>query len=151
MPASIVTVLVKNIHSFTACVTTLVLNGSILSSFQSMPDCSFMGEGSLSPIGKQSASLGKGKPMIYLDHNMIIAAKITEAPRNNSVTGYGKAIPTQYMVKLDRGPRSHWQRVYAICYSNAASYYVKAGALGDRFLDVYCFERIEELTGKIAA
>ena len=89
--------------------------------------------------------------MIYLDHNMIIEAKITEAPRNNSVTGYGKAIPTQYMVKLDRGPRSQWQRVYAICYSNTASHYVKAGALGDRFLDVYCFERIEELTGKIAA
>lgn len=85
--------------------------------------------------------------VIYLDPNMITAAKKTEAPRNKSATGYGRKIPTYYMVKLDRGPRSRWQRVYAISYSNAASYYVKAGAAGERFLDFSSFDRIEELLG----
>jgi hypothetical protein len=50
------------------------------------------------------------------------------------------------MVKLDRGSRSQWQRVYAICYSNAASYYVNAHAAGKRFLDNECFDVIETLT-----
>jgi len=86
--------------------------------------------------------------MIYLDHNMITEAKTTEAPPNRSATGYGNKIPTRYMVKLDRGPGSQWQRVYAICYSNCASHYVKVGAAGKRFLDVYSFERIETLTGE---
>lgn len=84
--------------------------------------------------------------MIYLDQNMIKEAKTTEAPPNRNALGYGNKIPTRYMVKLDRGPRSQWQRVYAICYSNCASHYVKAGAAGKRFLDVYSFERIEALT-----
>ena len=85
--------------------------------------------------------------VIYLDANMITEAKKTEAPRNRSATGYGRKIPTDYMVKLDRGPRSRWQRVYAICYSNVASHYVTAGAAGERFLDVYSFERIDALLG----
>lgn len=84
--------------------------------------------------------------VIYLDENMITAAKETATPRNRTASEYGKAIPTRYMVKLDRGPRSPWQRVYAICYSNAASYYVKAGEAGTRFLDAECFEQIEKLT-----
>jgi len=83
--------------------------------------------------------------MIYLDENMIANAKKTAAPRNKNALGYGNAIPTEYMVKLNRGPRSQWQRVYAICYSNAASHYIKAGAAGRRFLDVYSFERIQHL------
>ena len=84
--------------------------------------------------------------VIYLDENMIKAAKTTDAPRNRNVMGYGNAIPTRYMVKLDRGPCSQWQRVYAICYSNVASHYVKAGAAGKRFLDTACFDRIENVT-----
>ena len=84
--------------------------------------------------------------IIYLDPDMIRAAKETEAPPNRNALGYGNAIPTRFMVKLDRGPRSQWQRVYAVCYSNAASHYVKAGAAGKRFLDVRSFERIEALT-----
>ena len=85
--------------------------------------------------------------MICLDHRMITEAKTTQAPPHRSATGYGKQIPTRYMVKLDRGPRSQWQRVYALCYSNCASHYVKAGAAGERFLDVYSFERIDALLG----
>lgn len=86
--------------------------------------------------------------MIYLDHKMIVGAKITKVPPHRSATGYGNQIPTRYMVKLDRGPGSQWQRVYAICYSNCASHYVKTGAAGKRLLDVYSFERIETLTGE---
>ena len=86
--------------------------------------------------------------LIYLDEQMIQSAKKTKAPINRNVMGYGNRIPTEYMVKLDRGPRSQWQRVYAICYSNAASHYVMAGALCKRFLDVYCFEQIENLLGE---
>ena len=86
--------------------------------------------------------------VIYLDANMITEAKETEAPRNRNASGYGNAIPTRFMVKLDRGPRSQWQRVYAICYSSVASHYVRAGAAGKRFLDVYSVERIKSLTGK---
>ena len=84
--------------------------------------------------------------VIYLDENMIQCAKKTEAPRNRNALGYGNAIPTEYMIKLDRGPRSQWQRVYAICYSNAASHYVKASAAGRRFLDADCWTRIEHLS-----
>lgn len=83
--------------------------------------------------------------VIYLDEDMIAAAKTTTAPLNRSASGYGSAIPTHYMVKLDRGPRAQWQRVYAICYSNAASHYVRAGSAGKRFLDGACFGRIDDL------
>ena len=84
--------------------------------------------------------------IVYLDPRMIMRAKITEAPPNRNVMGYGNKIPTRFMVKLDRGSRSQWQRVYAICYSNAASYYVNAHAAGKRFLDNECFDVIETLT-----
>ena len=42
------------------------------------------------------------------------------APRNYSRTGYGRKLPTQYMVRANN---RHY-RVYAICYSNAASCYI---------------------------
>ena len=43
-------------------------------------------------------------------------------PRHNSRTGYGRKIPTQYIVIDNYSKRA--RRVYAICYSNAASLYV---------------------------
>ena len=36
-------------------------------------------------------------------------------------TGYGKRIPTEYMVKL---PGSHWRRVYCYIFSNSGTCYV---------------------------
>ena len=51
---------------------------------------------------------------------MPVDHKVTEAPRNNSASGYGSKIPTQYMIKF----RNRWRRVYAICYSNCATLYV---------------------------
>jgi len=42
-------------------------------------------------------------------------------PRNASHTGYGDKIPTEY--KVIYGNRHY--RVYAICWSNAASFYIR--------------------------
>jgi hypothetical protein len=45
-------------------------------------------------------------------------------PRNRSVSGYGNRIPTAYSVRtID----NRWRRVYAICYSNATTLYVRHG------------------------
>jgi len=39
-------------------------------------------------------------------------------------TGYGKDIPTSYMVRLE-GYGNRWRRVYSVCYSNSGSVYCK--------------------------
>jgi len=41
-------------------------------------------------------------------------------PRPRSSSGYGRKIPTQYTIV---SPDNRTRRVYAICYSNAASFY----------------------------
>lgn len=43
------------------------------------------------------------------------------APRNRSITGYGGARPTRYRVFYE----GTWRRVYAACYSNQSSLYVR--------------------------
>ena len=55
-----------------------------------------------------------------------------DAPASGQpVTGYGKRIPTGWMVRW--GSRNY--RVYAVCYSNVASYYIRSN--GNRiFLDL---------------
>jgi hypothetical protein len=40
-----------------------------------------------------------------------------------TATGYGSKLTTEHMVKVEGG-RDVWRRVYAICYSNAASFFV---------------------------
>lgn len=44
------------------------------------------------------------------------------APRNPYATGYGKAIPTRHKVRVFG---NRFVRVYAACYSNTASLYIK--------------------------
>ena len=56
----------------------------------------------------------------YLDGITIQAQRTSTPPRNRNVCGYGSKIPTQYELRIDR----RWHRVYAICYSNASTYYV---------------------------
>jgi hypothetical protein len=46
---------------------------------------------------------------------------ITETPLQRSVTGYGSKLPTPYMANCSDGRA---RRVYAICYSNCASFYI---------------------------
>ena len=47
--------------------------------------------------------------------------KDEQAPRSRSVSGYGSKIPTHRRVKCSDG---RTRRVYARCYSNAASFYI---------------------------
>lgn len=46
--------------------------------------------------------------------------KATEPPRNYSVSGYGKAIPTKYLVKY----KNRWRRVYCSIFSNVGTLYI---------------------------
>lgn len=47
------------------------------------------------------------------------------AGRSFTLSGYGRKIPTQHMVKLPGSPR--WRRVYCCIYSNAGTCYVEQG------------------------
>lgn len=49
--------------------------------------------------------------------------KETKAPSFYSASGYGSKIPTRHMVKW----RNKWRRVYAICWSNVSTLYIKHG------------------------
>ena len=81
--------------------------------------------------------------VIYLDENTIIASKRVEKPRKGqTVTGYGKALPTTMMIQL---VNKRWYRVKAICFSNVASLYIKMKHGGDRYIDYACEERIYEV------
>ncbi len=46
-------------------------------------------------------------------------------PAKRPVDGYGNNIPTDYQVRL-KG-ESKWRKVYAICHSNVASFFVNIG------------------------
>ena len=49
--------------------------------------------------------------------------KATEQPRSGrTLTGYGGAIPTEYMVRFN----DKWRRVYCRIYSNSGTLYIKA-------------------------
>lgn len=53
--------------------------------------------------------------------------RVTDVPRSGQThTGYGRRLPTAYMVQLPGSPR--WRRVYACCYSNTATLYVDTPA-----------------------
>jgi len=58
--------------------------------------------------------------MRALTADMANDAKVTEAPRHNSATGYGPKIPTQYMLRIG----TRWHRVYVANYGNSGSLYV---------------------------
>ena len=47
-------------------------------------------------------------------------------PRGARYDGYGKKIHTEYEVKL-RGHGERWYKVYAVCFSNVASFYTVQG------------------------
>jgi len=49
--------------------------------------------------------------------------KTTERPRSGqTLTGYGTAIPTDYMIKFN----DKWRRVYCCIFSNSGTLYIKA-------------------------
>ena len=47
------------------------------------------------------------------------------AGKTYTATGYGKRIPTEYVVRLDR----RWRRVYCCVFSNAGTLYVEGAKL----------------------
>ena len=52
-----------------------------------------------------------------------VAVRESKAPRSGQTqSGYGSKLPTPYEVRRN----GRWQRVYAICYSNAATHYIRA-------------------------
>lgn len=61
--------------------------------------------------------------MIYIPESWTVHYLHQDLRGHAGVTksGYGSRIPTHYYVKRDKGCNL---RVYAICYSNSASYYV---------------------------
>lgn len=61
----------------------------------------------------------------WLDNEQVSAVRITEPPRYYSATGYGRKIPTRYMLKIG----TRWHRVYMMQFSNSGTAYViKGGA-----------------------
>ena len=82
----------------------------------------------------------------YLEPSQVLAAKIVLSPEGwrPSATGYGRKIPTRYMIQLVEDKR--WRRVYVVCYSNAGTAYVQTK--GQPFLVISRAEnRIRELAG----
>ena len=58
-----------------------------------------------------------------MNYAKIAAAKRTDTPAyGQPVSGYGKRIPTRYMIKLEGS--DVWRRVYCVIYGNAGSLYV---------------------------
>jgi hypothetical protein len=47
----------------------------------------------------------------------------SKAPKSPSRTGYGSKLPTQYRIHY----KGRWRRVYAICFSNVATFYIPDG------------------------
>ena len=46
-----------------------------------------------------------------------------QPPRNPYATGYGRKIPTRFQLRYE----GRWHRVYAMCYSNVATHYIRHG------------------------
>lgn len=58
----------------------------------------------------------------YLNDADIQEVLPVTAPRSGqTITGYGKNMPTGYMIRID----NRLYRVYCICYGNSGSFYIK--------------------------
>lgn len=78
----------------------------------------------------------------YLDGKLVTEAKITGAPINRSLSGYGPKVPTRYMIKLGH----HWRRVYMMQYSNSGAAYVIVNG-EDKLLDTDTEHMLQNLEG----
>ena len=64
----------------------------------------------------------------WLNDEHVAEVRITkDTPRHYSATGYGRKIPTDYMLKLQSGRGQRWHRVYCMNYSNSGTLYVLKG------------------------
>lgn len=58
----------------------------------------------------------------HTDHTLVSMVKAEAAPRSGqTLSGYGGAIPSRFMVKYD----GRWHRVYMMVYGNSGSPYIK--------------------------
>ncbi len=80
----------------------------------------------------------------YLEPSAVLAARTTEEPRHGrNVDGYGRKIPTQYLIQL---ADKRWRRVYVCCFSNSGTAYIVTKA--EPFLCISRAEfRIKQLCG----
>lgn len=53
---------------------------------------------------------------LYFD----LPCKVTDTPMHKSLSGYGRRIPTRYMVQY----QGHWRRVYCCNYGNSGTLYI---------------------------
>ncbi len=58
--------------------------------------------------------------LIYLEASEVSEVKLTAGPMFSSASGYGRKMPTRYMVRIG----SRWYRVYCACFSNVGSLYI---------------------------
>ena len=82
----------------------------------------------------------------YIDPEDIVSAR--EAPLQFSganVDGYGRKIATRY--KLRRGCTGKEHRLYAVCYSNCASFYICTKD-GDLYFSGESEDRVQTLARK---
>lgn len=66
--------------------------------------------------------------MSIVEYANVTAARRVPRVLKTTGDGYGDRLPTQYQVQLNGS--TVWRNVFAICWSNAASFYVNIG--GDR-------------------
>lgn len=74
----------------------------------------------------------------WLDDEHVTEVRITRAPIHRSATGYGRKIPTQYMLRIT----GRWHRVYMMQYSNSGTAYVRKGG-ADLILETSTENRID--------
>jgi hypothetical protein len=79
----------------------------------------------------------------YTNADMVTDCKMTDTPRyGRTLSGYGRKIPTRYMVRYG----ATWHRVYAAQYGNSASIYIVHGG-SDLVLDTDTEYRLESMKG----
>lgn len=75
----------------------------------------------------------------YAADELVTGLRITDTPRHRSATGYGRKIPTAYMLQYE----GRWHRVYMMQYGNSGSaYLLKYGEV--LFLEIETEYRIEK-------
>lgn len=96
-------------------------------------------DGQLSYWGEVPETVTVSQAIWHTDPTRVTDVKITDAPMARSASGYGRKLPTRYMIRYRAGQcdetRGRWHRVYAMQYGNAGSLYVRTGG-HDAFLDI---------------
>lgn len=74
----------------------------------------------------------------------VIAVRDDAPPTARTVSGYGSKLPTPYRVHL----ANRWHRVYARCYSNAATHYIHSDKWAKTGVNIVVTDIFEEVHPK---